>query len=163
MLQRDGYGEAPIKRAVETFERLPENRRRSIAHGLEVVKWSVEGVEFDLSKGKLIHPLVPAKIAFEFLALCIGEAICAHDSPLPELRRILTTGIDWDDSILHVERLHTGDAARFMEYVMKRIPNVRRYRSDCSAALHTASDSPDCISEDRDTRTRTGWRPAMKT
>ena len=53
--------------------------------------------------------------------------------------------------------------ARFMEYVMKRIPNVRRYRSDCSAALHTVSDSPDCISEDRDTRTRTGWRLAVKT
>ena len=113
MLERDGYGEAPIKRAVETFERLPENRRTSIAHGLDVIKWSVEGVEFDLSQSKLIHPLLPAKIAFEFLALCTGDAICAHDSPLPELRRILTTGIGWDDSILHVERLHTGDARPF--------------------------------------------------
>lgn len=113
ILKRDGCGEAPIKRAVETFERMPENRRTSIAHGLDVVKWSVEQIEVDLSQSKLIDPLLPAKIAFEFLALCAGEAICAHDWPLPELRRILKTGTGWDDMILRVERCHAGDARPF--------------------------------------------------
>ena len=113
ILRRDGFDEAPIKRAVETFERLPENRRTSITPGLDVVKWSVEGIDVDLSQSKLIDPLLPAKIAFEFLALCGGEAVCMHESPLPELRRILMTGTGWDDRILRVERLHAGDARPF--------------------------------------------------
>ena len=43
ILKRDGYGDAPIKRALETLDKAPENRRISIAHGLEAVKWSIEG------------------------------------------------------------------------------------------------------------------------
>ena len=113
MLKRAGYGETPIRRAVDTLEKLPENRRTQIAPGLEVVKWSAEGIEFDLSQSKLIDPLVPSKIAFEFLALCTGAPICAQDSPLRELRGILTKEIGWDDSILHVERLHAGAARPF--------------------------------------------------
>ena len=113
MLKRTGFGETPIKRTIDTFEKLPENRRTQIAPGLEVVKWSVEGIEFDLSQSKLIDPLLPSKIAFEFLALCTGEPICAHNPPLSELRGILTRAIGWDDRILHVERLHAGAARPF--------------------------------------------------
>lgn len=113
ILRRDGLGETPIRRAVETFEGMAENRRTSIALGLDVVKWSVEGIELDLSRSHLIDPLMPAKIAFEFLALCGGEAVCTHDWPLPEVRRILRTGTHWDHRILRVERLHAGDAQPF--------------------------------------------------
>ena len=58
MLKRAGYGESPIRRTIDALEKLPENRRTQIAPGLEVVKWSVEGIEFDLSKSKLIDPLL---------------------------------------------------------------------------------------------------------
>ena len=113
ILKREGYGDVPIKRALETWESIPENRRTSIAEGLDVVKWSIEGIEIDLAQSKVIDPRLPAKIAFEFLALCAGEAICSRDGRLPELRRILTTGDDWDDTILRVERLHAGKARPF--------------------------------------------------
>lgn len=113
ILRKEGYGDAPIEYALETWQSMPENRRSSIAEGLNVVKWSIEGIELDLGQSKVIDPLLPAKIAFEFLALCAGEAICSRDGRLPELRRILTTGIDWDDSILRVERLHAGDPRPF--------------------------------------------------
>ena len=126
MLKRAGYGDTPINRTVETLDKLPENRRTRIAHGLEVVKWSVEGIEFDLSQSKLIDPLLLSKIAFEFLALCTGEPICAHDSPLPELRRILKEKIGWDDRILHVERLSASAARPFHCRASSRMRSARQ-------------------------------------
>ena len=76
-------------------------------------KWSVEGIELDLSQSKVLDARLPAKVAFEFLALCTGEAICSNDWPLPELRRILATGIGEDDTILRVEHFRAGDPRPF--------------------------------------------------
>ena len=112
-LKRDGYGDAPIKGALETFEKVPKNQRTPIMHGLEVVKWAIEEIELDLSQSKCMNPLLPAKVAYEFLALCAGEAICSADWPLPELRRIFATGIVGDDIILRVERFQVGDPRPF--------------------------------------------------
>lgn len=113
ILKRDGYDQAPIKHALETFDEMPENRQTPIAPGLEAVKWSVEGIELDLSQSKVLDARLPAKVAFEFLALCTGEAICSNDWPLPELRRILATGIGEDDTILRVEHFRAGDPRPF--------------------------------------------------
>ena len=113
ILKRDGYGDTPIRQALDTWERMPENQPMSVSLGLDVVKWSTDGIELDLSQAKPIDPLLPAKIAFEFLALCAGDAICSQDRPLPELRGILTTGTGWDDNILRVERLHARHALPF--------------------------------------------------
>ncbi len=112
-LKRGGYSDVPIKRALATFDETPENQRTSIADGLDVVKWSVDGSHLDLSQNRLIDPLLPAKIAFEFLALCTGNAICADYPPLPELRKTFATGINEDDNILRVERFQVGDARPF--------------------------------------------------
>ena len=112
-LKRRGYGDAPIKGALKTFEKMQENQRAPMAHGLDVVKWSIDAIELDLSQSKFMDPLLPANIAYEFLALCAGEAICSEDWPLPELRRTFATGIIRDDTILRVERFHTGDPRPF--------------------------------------------------
>ena len=85
----------------------------SIAEGLEVVKWSIEGIQLDLGQSKVIDSRLPAKIAFEFLALCAGGAICSHDGRLQKLRRILAPGSDWDDTTLRVERFDAGEAGPF--------------------------------------------------
>ena len=126
ILKRADYGEAPIKRAVETFERMPENRQTTVVHGLDVVKWPIEWIELDLSQSTLIEPLLSAKIAFEFLALCAGKAIYADDWPLCDLRRILKTGTGWDDIILRVERLHAGDARPFHGICNEENPEYSR-------------------------------------
>ena len=112
-LKRSGFRDAPIKGALETFENMPGNQRTPVAHGLEVIKWSIEGIQLDLSQSKLMDPLLPAKVAYGFLALCAGEAICSDDWPLPELRRALATGILGDDIILRVERFQAGDSRPF--------------------------------------------------
>lgn len=113
ILTRGDYGQAPIDRALETFERMPENRKTTIAPGLDVVKWRIEKLDLDFSQSKLIDSLLPAKIAFEFLALCAGTAIYAQERPLSDLRQILRTGTGWDDTILRIERLDAGDARPF--------------------------------------------------
>lgn len=112
-MKRDGYGEAPIRQALRTWERMPENERLPIADGLDVVKWSTEGIKLDFSSSKPIDPLLPAKIAFEFLALCAGDAICSDSPPLPALREILCTGTRWNESILRVERLQAANPRAF--------------------------------------------------
>ena len=108
MLRREGHGPAIIDDAVAAFERVPENQRTPIAPGLEVSKWSSEGLEPDLSRSKMLDPLLPVKTAFEFLALCVGQSIYNDDWPLSALRRILMRCCEWDDRILRVERLYTG-------------------------------------------------------
>ncbi len=135
---------------------MAENRRTSIAPGLDVVKWSVEGIDLDLSRSNLIDPLMPAKIAFEFLALCGGEAVCTHDWPLPEIRRILRTGTHWDNRILRVERLHAGDAGRFMEFATETIRSTPRYRYGCSVVWRNASIFRACMLSDGVVPTPTG-------
>ena len=113
IMMRDGYGDAPIRQALRTWERMPENERLSIADGLDVVKWSTEGIKLDFGRSKPIDPLLPAKIAFEFLALCAGDAMCSNYPPLPGLREVLATGTRWDDNILRVERLQAANARPF--------------------------------------------------
>ena len=112
-LKRGAYGIVPIKRALEIFEKIPENQKTTIAPGLDVVKWRIDRLHPDFSQGKPMESLLPAKIAFEFLALCAGPAICAQERPLSDLRQILMTGTGWDDTILRVERLIAGDARPF--------------------------------------------------
>lgn len=112
-LKRSGYGDAPITGALRTFEIMPENQRTPVAQGLDVVKWSIEEIELDLSQSKFMDSMLPAKVAYEFLALCAGEAICSKDWPLPELRRTLATGAVGDDIVMRVERFQAGDPRPF--------------------------------------------------
>ncbi len=119
MLQRSGYAETPpIQHVLSVLKSAPDSQRISVAPECDaikcdVIKWPVEAIEPDLSKSMPIDPRLPAKIAFEFLALCAGEAICTNDGPLPDLRQILESGTGWDDTILRVDRLRVdADDAR---------------------------------------------------
>ncbi len=87
---------------------LPEGQRTEIAPGLEIINWSVEKIEIDLSQSEPLDPLLPTKIAFEFLALCAGKAIYANELPLMDLRRVLMRDKDPNDMVLQVERLSSG-------------------------------------------------------
>ena len=92
---------------------MRENQKTTLVAGLEVVKWGVEKIGLDLSRSKFIDPLLPAKIAFEFLALCTGTAIYTQDWPFCDLREMLRSSTTWNNNILHVERLNAGDARPF--------------------------------------------------
>lgn len=108
MLKREGHGESLITRVVHDLEGVPENRRKNIAPGLEIINWHAEGVELDLSQSKPLDDLILVKIAFEFLALCVGKKIYTNEGPLYDLRRILMKGRGLDNELLRVERFSSG-------------------------------------------------------
>ena len=108
MLKKAGYADAPIAEALKQFDAAPDNEKVSLGPGLEAVKWSVESIEPDLSDSALMTPLVPVKIAYEFLACHLGTAICAEHPPLNEIRYALRNGVEEHPSF-SVERLHGED------------------------------------------------------
>ena len=107
ILRKSGYTEAPIQKVLAGFDEIQENKRVEIAPGLEVVKWTVQKIEFDISKGQLMDPLIPAKAAFEFLALHMGIAVYDDIPQLSEVRQALMTPIPETDTI-RVERLSSN-------------------------------------------------------
>lgn len=89
ILMRRGADAAQIAHAVSNFDEAPENLRVSIADGIEVVKWTVTDIHPTLD-GPSLNPLVPLKIAYEYLALHCGLAI--FDPSLSAVREALGTG-----------------------------------------------------------------------
>lgn len=104
ILKKHGYDEEPIRTAIATFEITPDNQRIEVAPGVEIVKWSIESLSPDFSKGELLNTLIPVKIAYEFMALHVGSAIYNDTRPLAEIRGVLLSG-DSDSSVFEVERL----------------------------------------------------------
>jgi len=112
ILRKSGIGEIPIAKAQRKLDEAPENKKISLGHGLEVVKWSIERIEPDLSKSVLLNPLVPLKIAYEFLACHLGCAIYSDEPQMSDLRMALCCGADSHRSYL-VERLNMPEYKPF--------------------------------------------------
>lgn len=79
MLRRDGASPPEIESALRAFAVAPENTRVTLSKNIDVVKWSVENMQLSLD-GPLMNSLVPAKSAYEFLALHVGQAIYEPES-----------------------------------------------------------------------------------
>lgn len=107
ILQKSGYGEAPIRLAMQAFEDAPEDTKLEIAPGLEIAKWSIQRLALDLSCAELMDPSIPAKTAYEFLACHMGSTIYDGAPQLCEVRNCLTSGLLNPDSIL-VERFSSN-------------------------------------------------------
>ena len=107
MLQRQGSSRLEIERALERISRLEEDEEDEVeaAPGVFVKNWPIQEIKPDTSKTGTISPLLPAIIAFEFLALHVGDAICGDESGLSEMRDIFRNR-DEDSRALKVERLH---------------------------------------------------------
>jgi hypothetical protein len=97
----------PIEKALAKFDQAPENERIKMAPDLEIIKWSLQKVEHDLSK-PLIDAVLPLKIAFEFLACHLGTAIYNDVQQLAEIRELLRSGDGHYDSF-HVDRLNADE------------------------------------------------------
>lgn len=78
-----------VRSAIEKFEVAPLNEKVEIHPGLEIVTRQPSKVERDLSSAKLVEPLAMLKIAFEFMACHLGEAIYAEAWQFDEIRRAL--------------------------------------------------------------------------
>ena len=71
------------------------------------MKWTVQDIELDLSKTQLMNPMIPAKIAFEFLAAHVDTAIYDDVPQLSEVRQTLMKPISETDAI-QVDRLSSN-------------------------------------------------------
>ena len=91
MLLRQGTQPGPLEEALRKFDSAPPDRPVEVAPGLVVTNWTVTKVEPDLS-GAVLDPLLPLKIAFEFLALHFGAAIYQPLPPLVAIRDSLQGG-----------------------------------------------------------------------
>jgi hypothetical protein len=111
MLERESRDAASISLAMRRFEEAPENTPVSLTQTLEIVKWSIEGIQPSLD-GPMLNPVVPLKTAYEFLALHLNGAICQEVPALTAARNALMGGAI-DSAYLEVERLQAPKAKPF--------------------------------------------------
>ena len=112
MLHKSDVGAPPIEEALKRFEEAPENERITIGYGIEAVKWTIERIEPDLSKCVLLSPLVPLKIAYEFLACHLGTAVYDEANQMAELRMVLRERME-KHPCFSVERLTSSEYKPF--------------------------------------------------
>ena len=101
MAEREGRG--PLFCIDVDIDNLSSGESIEVAPGIEITNWIVDSVKPDLN-GPEIAPVVPAKIAFEFLALHCGDDIYENSPQLKSIRRQILKG-DLSEGNVHVERL----------------------------------------------------------
>ena len=101
MADRGGRGHLLVE--AEQLRCLPSGGSVEAAPGIFVTNWTLDAIKPDLS-GPKIDPIVPAKIAFEFLALHCGSKVYKNPPQLASIRRQLLCGKLSGDDIC-VQRL----------------------------------------------------------
>ena len=101
MAERGDRG--PLFSIGEDLDRLSSGESVEVAPGIEITNWIVDSIKPDLS-GPEMALVVPAKIAFEFLALHCGDDIYKNPAQLASIRRQLLAG-ELSEGDIHVERL----------------------------------------------------------
>ena len=101
MVEREGRGQ--LFCVDGDLDHLSSGESVEAAPGIEITNWGVDSVKPDFSRPE-IEPVVPAKIAFEFLALHSGDKIYKNPLPLASIRRQLLEG-ELSVGDIHVERL----------------------------------------------------------
>ena|SRR5262245_48483617 len=74
----------------------PEGQRVELSPDVSIINWPTDEAKPDLSRGTSLNDLVAVKVAFEFLALISGPAICDDTSKLNEVRDALKCARDSD-------------------------------------------------------------------
>ena len=112
ILRKSGISENAIQEGLRRLYEARENEIVELAPGRVAVKRRVERVEPDLRSNKLLTPLFPLKIGYEFLALLLGTAIYKQDSALDGLRVALRQGLENHPSF-HMESLNASEYKPF--------------------------------------------------
>jgi hypothetical protein len=89
ILEKGGHAPELIQAALVRLAAAPERQKVELAPGISIINWPTDGAKRDLSRGIPLNDLVVVKIAFEFLALMSGTAICNDTRQLNEVRRAL--------------------------------------------------------------------------
>lgn len=108
-LRKEGRTTSEIDNTIAKVRSLKDNEQAEVAPGYVVTNWSVEEVRPDMSKSRKMNPLVPAVIAFEFMALIAEDEIYREEPLLSELRAVLLRRKQ-KSPVLSVQRLHANSA-----------------------------------------------------
>ena len=98
---REGRG--PLHISFDDLNDLHPGDSVEVAKGLWVKNWKLNSVKPAL-RGSVIEPVVPAKIAFEFLALHCGDIIYQNVPQLKSIRYQLCTAKELSEGDIHVDR-----------------------------------------------------------
>ena len=112
ILKKSGIGEIPIAEALRKFDETPDNHKITLAPGLEIAKWGIEQIDLDLSDSRLMSPMVPLKIGFEFLACHLGTTIYDETRQIQELRTALREMVE-DEPCFELECLNASEYKSF--------------------------------------------------
>ena len=134
MIQKAGHEVPPVQEALRRFNEAPENTRIEVAPGLDIVTWRIDEIQPDFSKSPLMNPLVPLKIAYEFLACHLGTSVYEDAPPLMEIRQTFQC-LDTDSGPFELSAFTQQSTGRFMEYASKEIILMRQSRSGYSGGL----------------------------
>jgi hypothetical protein len=111
MLERGGHGPESIQAALMRFAAAPEGQKVELSPNVGIINWPTDAANPDLSRGTPLNDLVAVKVAFEFLALISGTAICDDTSQLNEVRDALKCA--HVSAAFSVDRLLAKDYAPF--------------------------------------------------
>jgi hypothetical protein len=111
VIQSEGEARKRIEKdqgaeALRRFDAAPLNTVFEISPGRRIARWTTERIEPDLRTERL-NPLLPVKIAFEFLALHLGTAIYPQAPQMQEIKDALRGRCDMVPFI-EVENLHAA-------------------------------------------------------
>jgi hypothetical protein len=111
ILKKDGHTPELVQDALMKLETASEGQKVKLSPDVSVINWPTDKAELDFSRGTPLHDLVAVKIAFEFLALISGTAICEDTPALNEIRRALKCARG--SAAINVERLLAEEYAPF--------------------------------------------------
>lgn len=97
--------------SVHELNGLPSGKSLEVSPEIVITNWVVEAARPDLD-GPAIDPIVPAKMAFEYLALHCRDAIYHNPPQLASIRRQLLAGTLHEGNI-DVERLNAQNNRLF--------------------------------------------------
>lgn len=113
MLERQGCTKSQIENALSKFDNAPSNKITELHPGLEASKWDIEKIELNFNKTSLMNPLIPLKIAFEFIACHLGSTIYSLEPQLEEIRKAFSEQDTNDNGCFQVDRLNAGEYKPF--------------------------------------------------
>lgn len=111
MLRRDGLTPLQVKRALRQYKKAPYDKPLDLSPQTRVVKRAAQLAGRDYSTGD-VPALAIVKMGYAFAAMLVGNAICADNPALREIRRALRDG-DNNSPAFRVERLQASQADTF--------------------------------------------------
>jgi len=113
ILKRQGCNKSQIEKALSKFDDSPSNKITEIYPGLKTSKWDIEKIELSFDGTSLMNPLIPLKIAFEFIACLYGASICASEPELEDIRNAFSNQYTDDNECFQVDRLNAEEYKPF--------------------------------------------------